>query len=234
MANIQEAEQAAEFKKRWTQFVNVTFHMESTITRIAYVFYGPYVNVSSCRFIDSSSSGLQISLHVNSTEHSVSVVTDYQNLKSRFSYLGFGGFASVANQGQITRFGLGTQEIVNPVRHDKVNFPFGFKFNIAVGFILCISLVILTFQWRFYLSFRKLMRCVLILVIALWFIELLDVWSTCTQPICAKWTRTEAKANEKVMISEGHHVDRSRLDVLILRCEYKGEEPIFHLARIDP
>lgn len=36
---------------------------------------------------------------------------------------------------------------------------------------------------------------------------LLDVWSTCTQPICAKWTRTEAKANEKVMISEGHHVD---------------------------
>lgn len=208
VASIQEAEQAAEFKKRWTQFVNVTFHMESTITRIAYVFYGPYVNVSSCRFIDSSSSGLQISLYVNSTEHSVSVVTDYQNLKSRFRYLGFGGFASVANQGQITRFGLGTQAILNPVRHERViNFPFGFKFNIAVGFILCISLVILTFQWRFYLSFRKLMRCVLILVIALWLIELLDVWSTCTQPICAKWTRTEAKANEKVIISEGHHVD---------------------------
>lgn len=105
VANIQEAEQAAEFKKRWTQFVNVTFHMESTITRIAYVFYGPYINVSSCKFIDSSSSGLQISLNVNNTEHSVSVITGYQNLKRRFDYLGFGGFASVANQGQITQFG---------------------------------------------------------------------------------------------------------------------------------
>lgn len=29
VASIQEAEQAAEFKKRWTQFVNVTFQMES-------------------------------------------------------------------------------------------------------------------------------------------------------------------------------------------------------------
>ncbi|CAH7189006.1 dermatan-sulfate epimerase-like protein [Phodopus roborovskii] len=222
VANIQEAEQAAEFKKRWTQFVNVTFHMESTITRIAYVFYGPYINVSSCRFIESSSSGLQISLNVNNTEHSVSVVTDYKNLKSRFDYLGFGGFASVAKQGQITQFGLGTHVLVNPVRHDTVLFPFGFKFNVAVGFILCISLVILTFQWWFYLSFRKLLRCVLILVIALWFIELLDVWSTCTQPICAKWTRTETKANEKTIISEGKHVDLP--DVVITSLPGSGAE----------
>uniref|UniRef100_A0A8C0PSV9 Dermatan sulfate epimerase like n=1 Tax=Canis lupus familiaris TaxID=9615 RepID=A0A8C0PSV9_CANLF len=203
IASIQEAEQAAEFKKRWTQFVNVTFQMESTITRIAYVFYGPYVNVSSCRFIDNSNSGLQISLNVNNTEHVVSIVTDYHNLKTRFNYLGFGGFANVADQGQITRFGLGTQAIAKPIRHDRVIFPFGFKFNIAVGLILCISLVILTFQWRFYLSFRKLMRWILILVIALWFIELLDVWSTCTQPICAKWARTEAEASLKSLSSEG-------------------------------
>ncbi|VFV28327.1 dermatan sulfate epimerase-like [Lynx pardinus] len=207
IASIQEAEQAAEFKKRWTQFVNVTFQMESTITRIAYVFYGPYVNVSSCRFVDNSNSGLQISLNVNNTEHVVSIVTDYHNLKTRFDYLGFGGFANVAEQGQITRFGLGTQAIAKPIKQDRVIFPFGFKFNIAVGLILCVSLVILTFQWRFYLSFRKLMRWILVLVVALWFIELLDVWSTCTQPICAKWARTEAEASPKPVSSEGPHTD---------------------------
>ncbi|XP_045313029.1 dermatan-sulfate epimerase-like protein [Leopardus geoffroyi] len=207
IASIQEAEQAAEFKKRWTQFVNVTFQMESTITRIAYVFYGPYVNVSSCRFVDNSNSGLQISLNVNNTEHVVSIVTDYHNLKTRFDYLGFGGFANVADQGQITRFGLGTQAIAKPIKQDRVIFPFGFKFNIAVGLILCISLVILTFQWRFYLSFRKLMRWILVLVVALWFVELLDVWSTCTQPICAKWARTEAEASPKPLSSEGPHTD---------------------------
>lgn len=207
IASIQEAEQAAEFKKRWTQFVNVTFQMESTITRIAYVFYGPYVNVSSCRFVDNSNSGLQISLNVNNTEHVVSIVTDYHNLKTRFDYLGFGGFANVADQGQITRFGLGTQAIAKPIKQDRVIFPFGFKFNIAVGLILCVSLVILTFQWRFYLSFRKLMQWILVLVVALWFIELLDVWSTCTQPICAKWARTEAEASPKPVSSEGPHTD---------------------------
>lgn len=208
IASIQEAEQAAEFKKRWTQFVNVTFQMESAITRIAYVFYGPYVNVSSCRFLDHSSSGLQISLNVNNTEHVVSIVTDYLNLKTRFDYLGFGGFASVANQGQITQFGLGTQAIVKPVRHDQVIFPFSFKFNIAVGLILCISLVILTVQWRFYLSFRKLMRWILLFVVALWFIELLDIWSTCTQPICARWSRaTEKEVSAKALQPLGHHSD---------------------------
>ncbi|XP_007523874.1 dermatan-sulfate epimerase-like protein [Erinaceus europaeus] len=207
-ASIQEAEQAAEFKKRWTQYVNVTFPMDSTITRVAYVFYGPYVNVSSCRFIDNSNSGLQISLNVNNTEHVVSMVTDYLHLKARFNYLGFGGFASVADQGQITRFGLGTQAVMQPLRRERVIFPFGFKFNIAVGLILCVSLVILTFQWRFYLSFRKLMRWILVLVIALWFVELLDVWSTCTQPICAKWARsTEAEADTGALPSGTHLPD---------------------------
>lgn len=222
IASIQEAEQAAEFKKRWTQFVNVTFQMESSVTRIAYVFYGPYVNVSSCRFIDNSNSGLQISLHVNNTEHVVSIVTDYHNLKTRFDYLGFGGFANVADQGQITRFGLGTQAIAKPVKQERVIFPFGFKFNIAVGLILCISLVILTFQWRFYLSFRKLLRWILILVIALWFVELLDVWSTCTQPICAKWARTEAEASPKPLSAEGRHADLP--DVVIASLPGSGAE----------
>lgn len=51
------------------------------------------------------------------------------------------------------------------------------------------------------------MRCILILVIALWFIELLDVWSTCTQPICAKWAGTEAEASTESLSSEGHRID---------------------------
>ncbi|MXQ93926.1 hypothetical protein E5288_WYG008087 [Bos mutus] len=222
LASIQEAEQAAEFKKRWTQFVNVTFQMESAITRIAYVFYGPYVNVSSCRFIDNSNSGLQLSLNVNNTDHVVSIVTDYQNLKTRFDYLGFGGFATVADQAQVTRFGLGTEAIVKPIRRDRVIFPFGFKFNVAVGLILCIGLVILTFQWRFYLSFRKLMRWILILVIAFWSVELLDVWSACTQPICAKWARPETEASGQALAPGGQRTDPP--DVVITSLPGSGAE----------
>ncbi|XP_055272925.1 dermatan-sulfate epimerase-like protein isoform X2 [Moschus berezovskii] len=151
LASIQEAEQAAEFKKRWTQFVNVTFQMESTIARIAYVFYGPYVNVSSCRFIDNSNSGLQLSLNVNNTDHVVSIVTDYQNLKT-----------------------------------------------------------------------RKLMRWILILVIALWSVELLDVWSACTQPICAKWARPETEASVQAPALGGQRADPP--DVIITSLPGSGAE----------
>ncbi|XP_055415106.1 dermatan-sulfate epimerase-like protein isoform X2 [Bubalus kerabau] len=151
LASIQEAEQAAEFKKRWTQFVNVTFQMESAITRIAYVFYGPYVNVSSCRFIDNSNSGLQLSLNVNNTDHVVSIVTDYQNLKT-----------------------------------------------------------------------RKLMRWILILVIALWSIELLDVWSACTQPICAKWARPETEATGQALAPGGQRTDPP--DIVITSLPGSGAE----------
>ncbi|XP_028921649.1 dermatan-sulfate epimerase-like protein [Ornithorhynchus anatinus] len=184
---IQEAEQAAEFKKRWTQYINVTFPMEGPVTRVAYLFHGPYVNVSSCRFTDDSLAGLRLSLRVNDTEQAVSIITDHRNLKSRFDYLGFGGFATVAAGGRITRFGLGTEAADGPPRKDRAVFPFGFRMNVLVGLILVAGLLVLAFQWRFYLSFGLLMRWILILVVTLWVVELADVWSACRRPICTTW-----------------------------------------------
>ncbi|XP_019380252.1 PREDICTED: dermatan-sulfate epimerase-like protein [Gavialis gangeticus] len=210
VARIQEAEQAAEFKKRWTQFVNVTFSIKNTVKRIAYLFYGPYVNVSNCRFIDDSKSGFQISLNVNNTENIVSVVTDYQNLRMRFNYLGFGGFAKVADESKVIKFGLGTEAVEKHITSDRTVFPFGFKVNMIAGLILGISLVILAFQWRFYISFSKMLRWILLLVIILWLIELVDVWSTCTQPICANWnsdtTSVEPDTSNRAKQSERNPV----------------------------
>lgn len=91
VARIQEAEQAAEFKKRWTQFLNVTFPMENPVARVAYLMYGPYVKVSDCRFIDKSKNGVKISVTLNDTETVVSVVTNYKDIEARHSYLGFAG-----------------------------------------------------------------------------------------------------------------------------------------------
>ncbi|RLW13216.1 hypothetical protein DV515_00000121 [Chloebia gouldiae] len=119
IARIQEAEQAAEFKKRWTQFVNVTFPMKNMLTRIVYLFYGPYVNVSNCRLMDNAKSGFQISLSVNNTENTISVVTEYQNLKARFDYLGFGGFAKVVHENKVTKFGLGTEFVKKDMKNNR-------------------------------------------------------------------------------------------------------------------
>ncbi|XP_076186167.1 dermatan-sulfate epimerase-like protein [Aptenodytes patagonicus] len=226
VARIQEAEQAAEFKKRWTQFVNVTFPMKNTLTRIVYLFYGPYVNVSNCRLIDNAKSGFQISLSVNNTENTISVVTEYQNLKTRFDYLGFGGFAKVVHENKVTKFGLGTESVEKWIKNNRVVFPFGFKVNIIAGLILGVSLVILAFQWRFYISFSKMLRWILILVVILWLIELVDVWSMCTQPICAKWssdmTRLEHDKGNKAKQLEGNPVVLP--DVIITSLPASGAE----------
>nr|XP_056710185.1 dermatan-sulfate epimerase-like protein [Euleptes europaea] len=222
VARIQEAEQAAEFKKRWTQFVNVTFPTKSTTTRIAYLFYGPYVNISSCRFIEDARSGFQMALNVNDTETVFSVVTDYLNLRTRFSYLGFGGYAKVVTQGKVTRFGLGTEVVEKQAPATRTVFPFGFKVNIIVGLVLGVSLAILAFQWRFYISFSKFLRWILILVITLWFIELVDVWTSCTQPICAKWSSD--LTSTKHSAGKEHGLPVGLPDVIITSLPSSGAE----------
>ncbi|KAM9307810.1 dermatan-sulfate epimerase-like protein [Gastrophryne carolinensis] len=187
VAKIQEAEQTAEFKKRWTQFVNVTFPITQKISRIAYIFHGPYVNVSNLRFLESSKYGVKISVQINNTETVVSMVTDYKDLQARFNFLGFGGFAKLQDPDKIIRFGLG---IEHKKRDKLINinvFQFGFKINLIIGLMLCVGLGILAFHWRFYIPFAKLMRWILALIITLWFFELVDVWTTCTRPVCPQW-----------------------------------------------
>ncbi|KAM5157555.1 dermatan-sulfate epimerase-like protein [Mantella aurantiaca] len=201
VAKIQEAEQKAEFKKRWTQFVNVTFPLSQKISRIAYLFHGPYVNVSNLRFIDNSKYGVKLSVKINNTENMVSMVTDYNDLQARFNFLGFGGYAKLEDQNKIVRFGLGTEHVKKTKLMNMNVFHFGFKINLIMGLILCVGLGILAFRWRFYIPFGKLMRWILVLIITLWFFELVDVWTTCTRPICPKW-KSEVADAESIKISE--------------------------------
>ncbi|XP_041045964.1 dermatan-sulfate epimerase-like protein [Carcharodon carcharias] len=193
---IQEAEQAAEFKKRWTQFVNVTFALGEHVTRIAYVFHGPYVRISNCRFVDDSRRGLKVTLNVNDTETVVSVVTQYTDPTARFTYLGFGGYAKVEDANQVTRFGFGTTALQSPRRITTSFFHFGLTVKVLMAIALCLGLVLLAAHWKLYISFSKLLRFTLLMIITLWFMELVALWSTCTQPMCGmNWNRNEANGD---------------------------------------
>ncbi|XP_064187036.1 dermatan-sulfate epimerase-like protein [Anguilla rostrata] len=188
VARIQEAEQVAEFKKRWTQFINVTFPMRNTVSRMVYVMHGPYVKVSNCRFVDNSKHGLKLSVFIDNTEKIVSIATNYKDVGARLSYLGFGGYAKVEDRHQVTRFGLGTQIIPEQNVAENTLFDFGFTVNVIAGVILCVAIGFLTLQRRFYICFNKLMRYALLSVLLLWIIELLFVSNSCNQLICGvKW-----------------------------------------------
>ncbi|XP_039610280.1 dermatan-sulfate epimerase-like protein [Polypterus senegalus] len=230
VARIQEAEQAAEFKKRWTQFVNVTFAMENSVTRIVYIFQGPYIKLSDCRFIDDSKHGFRLLVNVNNSEKIVSVVTNYEDPVARFNYLGFGGYAKVEDNLQVTRFGIGT-EVIPPRQAVHVTiFHFGFTVNLVAGMTLCVAIGFLTLQWKFYACFNKFMRFALVAVIILWIFELTLVSNTCSQPLCGmKWKRTETDGGTPTQNKQSDQRALILPTVVIVALPGSGAEILKHL-----
>uniref|UniRef100_A0AAY4A6A3 Dermatan sulfate epimerase-like protein n=1 Tax=Denticeps clupeoides TaxID=299321 RepID=A0AAY4A6A3_9TELE len=204
IARIQEVEQAAEFKKRWTQFINVTFPFKSTVARVAYVMHGPYDQVSDFRFTDTSKNGVKMSVRINDTETIVSIATNYQDIGARFSYLGFGGFAKAQCGQQITQFGLGIQAVPNENGTDSSS-EYGFIINTVLGLVLCLCIAYQAIKKNMTISFNKLIRYTLSAVVLLWLVELLVVSSGCDQFICGiRWTSYTddlAKLDAKATIS---------------------------------
>lgn len=185
VARIQEAHQAAEFKKRWTQYVNVTFPMEGPVTRVAYLMHGPFVKVSDCKFTDVSKNGVRLSVIINDTETVVSVVTNYKDIEARRSYLGFAGFAKTEDKHQIVQFGQGFQTLQSQVAHiHSQTFDFGFLVNISAVLTLCFFLAYMMRKRKFQVSFNTLIHCTLICVLVLWLTELLSAFYGCGQLLC--------------------------------------------------
>uniref|UniRef100_A0A8C2CFA3 Dermatan sulfate epimerase like n=1 Tax=Cyprinus carpio TaxID=7962 RepID=A0A8C2CFA3_CYPCA len=189
---IQEAEQEAEFKKRWTQFINITFPFTGSVGRMVYVMHGPYVKVSNCRFIESSKNGLKLSLVINNTEKIVSVVTNHRDIGARSSYLGFGGYAKVEDRHQVIRFGLGTQLVPKQTKLHNHLFDFGVTVNVIAAFYVC---------------FSRLIRYALLSVLMLWITELLFVSNSCDQLLCkVKWrgATTDPDLSKQMMLYDQH------------------------------
>lgn len=227
---IQEAEQAAEFKKRWTQFVNVTFQMTGAVSRVAYVLHGPYVKVSSAKFVDNSKNGVRLSLTINNTEKIISIATNYNDIGARLSYLGYGGHCKVEDAHQITRYGLGTQIIPKQTSSDNQLFDLGFTVNVIAGVVLCVAIGFLTMQRKFYVCFSRLMRYALLSVLILWVAELLFVSNSCDQLLCGvNWKGAGAKseANKQIRLYELRRLPLPT--VLITTLPGSGSEILQHL-----
>lgn len=227
---IQEAEQAAEFKKRWTQYVNVTFSMTNTITRVAYVMHGPYVKVSNCRFIDNNHNGVRLSLIINNTENIVSIATNYKDIGARLSYLGFGGHCKVEDSYQITRYGLGTQLIPKQISTNNQLFDFVFTVNVIAGVVLCVAVGFLTMQRKFYVCFSRMMRYALLCVLMLWIAELLFVSNSCDKLLCGvKWKGTDPQNEVNKQIRQ-YEQQRLPLPTIVLTTlPGSGAEILKHL-----
>lgn len=227
---IQEAEQAAEFKKRWTQFVNVTFPVKGTMSRMVYVMHGPYVQISNCRFIDSSKNGLRLSLVINNTEKVVSITTNYKDIGARSSYLGFGGYAKVEDRYQIIRYGIGIHLVPKQTTANSQLFHLGFTVNLIAGAILCVAIGFMTMQRKFYICFIRLMRYTLFSVLTLWIIELFFVSNSCDQLLCGvKWKNaaTDPELEKQIRIYDQHHF--SLPTVVITTLPGSGSDILKHL-----
>ncbi|XP_072114333.1 dermatan-sulfate epimerase-like protein [Mobula birostris] len=188
-AQIQEAEQAAEFKKRWTQFINVTFALRGPVTRMAFLFHGPSVRVSDCRFLEDASTGLKVALTINDTPVVVWLATRHDDPSSRFSYLGFGGYAKVEEPHQVTRFGLGTVSVAAQTPSLSRSYPGPTAKVVAVAAAAagmpCLALGLAAARSCLSLSFGRLLRLAMLAAISLWLAELAALWAACRLPLCS-------------------------------------------------
>uniref|UniRef100_UPI00358E75A2 dermatan-sulfate epimerase-like protein isoform X2 n=1 Tax=Myxine glutinosa TaxID=7769 RepID=UPI00358E75A2 len=114
-AHLQEVEQKAELKTRWTQFVNVTWYLEKPVSRMAYLIQGPSAAVHSIgtregglRFIESSQNGVRLAItEANGYESVVSIATCFHDPAARLALLGRPAFATFTDvRGVTTFFGL--------------------------------------------------------------------------------------------------------------------------------
>ncbi|XP_063075106.1 dermatan-sulfate epimerase-like protein [Engraulis encrasicolus] len=193
VARIQEAQQVAEFKKRWTQFINVTFPMEKSVTRIAYLMHGPFVTVSSFRFIDNSKNGVRLLIKLNGTETIVSVITNYQDISARFKYLGFSGFAKIENSQQVVYFGQGIQTALKDSESDSLS-----HLGLIITLFFGLMFVAMAYVWRkrtFSIHLHWLLRKTLIIVLLFWLFELLVLSNGCAQIICSTKQSSSSKVD---------------------------------------
>ncbi|XP_076838176.1 dermatan-sulfate epimerase-like protein [Brachyhypopomus gauderio] len=172
IARIQDVEQVAEFRKRWTQFINVTFPMHGSVSRVVYLMHGPFVKVSDCRFVDNSKNGVRLSVTLNDTEITVSIVTTYKDIGARHSYLGFAGFAKAESKHQIIYFGQGILTLPSTIIK---NYPFDFSFliNIVIMWIVCFAIAFSTIRRKLKMPLRKLVHISLIAVLFFCMLKLL-------------------------------------------------------------
>ncbi|XP_022534876.2 dermatan-sulfate epimerase-like protein [Astyanax mexicanus] len=202
LARIQDVEQVAEFKKRWTQFINVTFPLDGLVGRVVYLMHGPFVKVSDCRFIDNNKNGVRISVTLNDTETTVSIATNYKDIGARHNYLGFPGFAKSESKHRIIHFGQGIQGTQISQEKKGSSFNFTFVFGVIAVWILCSAIIFLTIKRKFSVSFSKLIRLVLIPVLLFWLLELLVMSHRCKDAFCGIAWRDVSASDEAVTRTE--------------------------------
>ncbi|XP_069778602.1 dermatan-sulfate epimerase-like protein [Narcine bancroftii] len=224
-ARIQEAEQAAEFKKRWTQFVNVTFDLSRPVTRMAYLFHGPYVHVSECAFLDDSGKGLKVALTINGSRVVSWVATRHTDPSARYSYLGFGGYAKVEEGHQVTRFGLGVTTLPGS---QSASAPLS-RFGLALGVAgLCLGLGLAASRCRIHLSYSRLLRLAMLAAVSLWLVEMAALWSTCGRTLCSLGWRDR----EPGSANQSGHWDQASgkmAPVVVASLPISGAEILKHL-----
>ena len=115
-ANFQTETLSTEAKPRTTNFINITFNLNSNQpSRIAYVFMGPNLRVTNVKFLPETTPDLsRIQIAIDNKIYKVSIVTLTASLSKRIKLIGFGGYALVRTDSKTFRLGFSkTSNVVN-------------------------------------------------------------------------------------------------------------------------
>jgi len=166
MAQAIRFPKANDFQYSESQYLNISGSLTDSLTRIAYVFYGPGPQVSLPEFSLKDESGYVVSVSVDSTKYDLRVVSQHDNPTKRLSYLGHTGFATLqTSDGETVNFGKDSHH-PPPVLYDTeeettsdtssqsescaAQSPFAYFLLLAGVFVLVIVVMFLQRRIQYY------------------------------------------------------------------------------------
>ncbi|XP_068724753.1 dermatan-sulfate epimerase-like protein [Montipora capricornis] len=138
------------YKSTVTNYINITTHLGSRVTRTAYLFLGPGNRVDSLRLLASHEYGLKLLLKINDVKYIVSIATKHGSPYTRYLFLGFGGFCKVRiNDSKTVRFGVDTvfaaASVASNSASSGTDLSIIWRLLASLSLVFCVSCSLLLF-----------------------------------------------------------------------------------------
>ena len=125
----------------WTQYLNVTFPINSSITRMAYVLHNSRPLVGDLKIHKNVDDGVQLSVYVDDKLYLVTVATNHSEVTKRNNWLGHLGYATLHVDDELIQFGSDTYSGNNQIANTSKERIF-YNFDLF-GMLLIINVIFL-------------------------------------------------------------------------------------------
>ena len=177
-------EHTSQFQPGPTNFVNITMELSQRSTRVAYVLLGHRAQLTEFDFIESTNSGVKLSVKIPRQNFEISIATDHSNPISRHQLLGFPGFASLKIQNsKLIKFGF-NDTATTAYKESDESIKWFNTVNLSLGFTMSACVVLYLLKGRLRLKLHRRSKVVLTCFMLVWLLVIGQLAVQCSRSSC--------------------------------------------------